>query len=127
MSKTYQCDAQRILAWLRSNGMSLGILTGHDTRALRAATQIVDVWLNSRSHRVAGAFGTIVAQMQPKCRYLAYHAIAMVGNWSDRQELWDQAGLGQDTTSFPECSEAPRRRPVDPTPVNLPRIDSRAP
>jgi hypothetical protein len=103
--------AATILTWLRNNDMSLGALTSHDTAALLAATQIAELWIrgdygNRKSSAVA--FSNVVMQMQEGTRFLAFHAIAHVGDWCHRWELWQQAGLSKPIG--PECKYGPRRR-----------------
>lgn len=85
-----------IARWLRENGHRLGGLTGQDWPALKSAVHIVELWCasdDSGRRHAAKAFGCVVLAMQPQLRYLAYHAIAHVGDWSHRQELWFDAGL----------------------------------
>ncbi len=84
-----------IAKWLRENlgPRCLAPLTGTDSRALDAAVQIIELWAYDRDHHLEVAFGLVVARMQPKCRELAYHAIAHVVEWSDRARIWDAAGL----------------------------------
>jgi hypothetical protein len=89
--------AATIAMWLRDNlGPCLGGLTGQDWPALKAAVQIVELWC-SADHtgkvHAANAFQCVVNAMQPNLRYLAFHAIAHVGSWSHREQLWQQAGL----------------------------------
>lgn len=83
--------------WLKDNlGPCLGGLTGQDWPALKAAMHIVELWCAADSEgrvHAAVAFGAVVRAMQPKLRYLAYHGIAHVGDWSHRAELWKAAGL----------------------------------
>lgn len=87
-----------IRPWLKNNlgPRCLGVLTGHDSRALDAAVHLADLWLGSdldnRKH-AAVAFGLAVASMQEAAQELAFHAIAHAGDWSHRRELWQAAGL----------------------------------
>lgn len=70
--------------WLRENGHPLGGLTGQDWPALKAAVQVAQLWLSSDfdgQQQAALAFGHCVRAMQPHLWYLAYHAIAHVGDW----------------------------------------------
>lgn len=87
--------AGTVLDWLHSNlgGYALAPLTGSDTRALRAAVQIVEQFSYDRHPTVLRAFALCVLRMQPKCRELAYHAIAHPMDWSDRATVWKAAGL----------------------------------
>jgi hypothetical protein len=100
-----------IIRWLRDNGMSLGVLTHHDTTALLAATQIAALWMHGGDREaIATAFRNVVLEMQPHARYLAYHAIAHVGDWHNRPQLWHAAQLPQeDLLGRPECKFGPRK------------------
>ncbi len=84
-----------VLPWLRANlGKGcLAPLTSTDTRALRAAVQIIDLYAYNRHPNVLRAFAAIVLQMQESTRELAYHGIAHVMCWSNRAQLWQEAGL----------------------------------
>jgi hypothetical protein len=86
----YQPPAATVLDWLRSNlgSRALAPLTGSDTKALRAAVQIMEAWGYDRSPNYLHAFGLCVARMQPQTRELAYHAIAHPLDWSDRARIW---------------------------------------
>ena len=88
MSTAPKPVAATILKWLRDNGLSLGVLTGTDARALRAAVQIVDLYSATGSLAVVQAFGSCVKEMQPSARHLAFHAVAHVLDWDDRAKLW---------------------------------------
>ena len=81
--------------WLRDNcgKQCLAPLTGTDSAALDAAVHTAELYAYEPCEQVALAFGFIVLQMQPKCRWLAYHAIAHVMDWSDRERIWQQARL----------------------------------
>ena len=101
--------AATISKWLRENGMSLGGLTGQDWPALRSAVQIVELWCLSDSQgrtQAAIAFCAVVHAMQPNLRYLAYHSIAHVGDWSFREELWIAAQLPP-LDDIPLCNYEP--------------------
>lgn len=95
MSDDYQPSAATVLDWLRANlgGRALAPLTGCDTRALRAAVQIIEHYAYDGHPAVLNAFAEIVRRMQPKTRELAYHAIAHALDWSDRARVWAAAGL----------------------------------
>lgn len=86
-----------ISMWLRENlGPCMGGLTGQDWPALKSAVQIVELWCSAdheSKQQAAVAFGAVVRCMQPNLRYLAYHAIAHVGDWSHRDKIWRDAGL----------------------------------
>jgi len=88
--------AATVAKWLRDNGMRLGGLTGQDWPALKSAVHIVELWCaaDSSGRRYAAmAFRHVVESMQPELRHLAYHAIAHVGDWSHRDQLWQEADL----------------------------------
>ena len=106
--------AQTIFRWLRDNEMRLGGLTDHDASALLAAVQVAELWIRGDAEnreKSAAAFGEVVGQMQPQMRYLAFHAIAHVGDWCHRWELWMAAGLlAQDLQNVPECAFGPKRK-----------------
>jgi hypothetical protein len=102
--------AQTILRWLRDNGLKLGALTSHDTRALLAAAQIAELWISAdygNRPKCASAFRSVVEQMQESTRILAFHAIAHVGDWCHRWQLWKEAELP--AVNGPECKFGPRR------------------
>ena len=87
--------SQTIIPWLKSN---LGkrwqaALTSSDLSALLAAAHCAELWVRTGSADVAEAFGLMVPVMQPGLRYLAYHAVAHVGEWTHRATLWESAGL----------------------------------
>ena len=91
--------AVTIFPWLKANlGKGcLAPLTGTDARALKAAVEIINLY-NYAGHRdLLEAFATVVYQMQPHCQQFAFHAIAHVMDWHNRQEIWEMAGL-----PFPE-------------------------
>jgi len=102
---------QSLLPWLRSNlgKLCLAPLTGTDARALAAAVHLIDLW--SQSHdlgsEVLQAFGIVVCQMQPSTRGLAYHAIAHVMDWSDRETVWVAAGLAEIPRPRSKCMFEP--------------------
>jgi hypothetical protein len=112
MSAKYQPPAATIGRWLRENGHALGGLTGQDWPALRTAASIVDLWCSADSEgrvQAAIAFNAVVHAMPPELRYLAYHAIAHVGDWSHRDELWDKAQLSP-LEHIPPCKYEPAFR-----------------
>lgn len=88
---------QTLRTWLKSNlGKDcLGPLTGTDYRALNCAVHLIDLWSQCRDYgsEVLQAYGIVVLQMQPTTRGLAYHAIAHVLDWPDRETVWNAAGL----------------------------------
>lgn len=79
------------MPWLRENlgKHALAPLTGTDARALQAAVQIVECYAFEREPQLLEAFGSVVAQMQQSTQELAYHALAMVMDWSDRRAIWE--------------------------------------
>lgn len=87
---------QALTVWLTANlgkGWAAA-LTGTDARALPAAVHIVElISIAGTTASLAKAFGFVVETMQPSTRYLAYHAIAHVLDWSDRDRIWDAADL----------------------------------
>ena len=112
MSKN-ETPSQRILKWLRQNKIPLGALTSHDAAALHAATEIANLWVRGDTNnkpKAAQAFRLVVEQMQPTTSFMAFHAIAMVGDWPHRYELWILSGLPQDLLQHaPECAFGPKR------------------
>ena len=107
-----------IAKWLTDNlgkGWSAP-LTGQDWPALKAVVEIVNTWTSSDSEGRANcvtAFRAMVLTMQPGCRYLAFHAVAHVADWSHRWELWRLAGLADDhVIGKPACKDGPERRPT---------------
>lgn len=88
---------QSLFPWLRDNGFThLGGLTGQDYPALKTAVHAAELWCASDSDGrscAAAAFNGAVRAMQPQFWNLPYHAIAHVGDWSHREELWHEAGL----------------------------------
>ena len=85
-----------IFQWLRANlgPRCLAPLTGTDTRALRAAVEIIELYSYHTRPELLKAFGIVVSSgMQKSTQELAYHAIAHLLNWEDRARLWDAAGL----------------------------------
>ena len=103
--------ASTIARWLRDNGMLLGGLTGTDFAALKAAVEIINLYSFDKQTNTVLAFGDVVRRMQPQLRYLAYHAIAHVGDWDWRERLWTEAGLDP-LTSIPPCKFEPSARAV---------------
>lgn len=89
--------SETVFDWLAENGFTrLGGMTGQDYPALKAAAHVIELWscADSNGRRyAAAAFGAIVRTIQPQYRCLAYHAIAHVCDWSDRDQLWVAAGL----------------------------------
>jgi hypothetical protein len=99
--------AETIFPWLQVNlgKQCLGVLTGTDYRALRAAVQIVGLMACDDHPSLYEAFGAVVGRMQPTARHLAYHAIAHALDWSDRSRIWRRIGLEVPTS---RCEHEPR-------------------
>lgn len=91
----YQPPCVRIFPWLKSNlgKRCCAGLTGTDVRALRAAVEIIELYSYHRTAAVLKAFDHIVRCMQPSMQELAYHSIAMIMNWEDRDIIWVQCQL----------------------------------
>lgn len=109
----HQTNSQRLFKWLRDNEIKLGALTDHDARALRAAAEIAEAWLSGdyRNRKLSElAFNNMVLQMQPTTRFMAFHSIAMAGDWCHRWELWRNAGLPPLPANTPECLFGPKKR-----------------
>lgn len=84
--------------WLKANlgPHCLGCLTGGSSRALAAAVQIIGAYSycdQEAEPHLLSAFRSVVMTMPPDQRELAYHSIAHVLNWSDRERLWARAQL----------------------------------
>lgn len=92
---------QTVRPWLQANlgKTCMSGLTGTDWRALAAAVHVVELYSYATNDLTAKAFGDCVRQMQRSQRRLAFHAIAHVMDWSDRQTLWTRAAL----ESIPEA------------------------
>jgi hypothetical protein len=100
-----------IRPWLNINlgPRCLAPLTGTDSRALRAAVEIIELYSYDRHLSLIHAFGAVVSRMQPQCREFAYHGIAHVMDWSDRPKIWAAAGLPPIIAS--RCSHEPQGVP----------------
>lgn len=69
----------------------LAMLTGQDTRALRAIGYCWELYCNSDESGRAAARRSVMCLlhgMQPKCRFLARELIAYAMDWPDRETLW---------------------------------------
>lgn len=116
--KSRPCEppCKTVLPWLKANlgKRCLAPLTGTDARALSAAVQIAELWTVADMRVVvAQSFGLVVrSSMQESTRYLAYHAIAHVGDWSFRAELWQMAGL-EPIERLPVCAFGPGGDGID--------------
>lgn len=107
-----QPHAVTIFPWLRANlgKHALAPLTSTDSRALKAAVQIVELWNFADaepSRDLPNAFAACVRCMQESTREFAYHAIAHMANWSTREELWNLSGLPPITPRM-RCENEPR-------------------
>lgn len=100
-----------IVSWLQSNlgKKCLAGQTGTDQKALLAAVQIIELYSYERDERVIEAFARVVSMMQEKQRFLAYHAIAHVMEWSDRAAIWNAADL-EIPRFWPRCEFEPKER-----------------
>jgi hypothetical protein len=101
-----------LFRWLRANlgKQCLASLTGYDAPALVAAYAIAEATCNADSTQLPDlhhAFRHVVLTMQPKCRGLAYHAIAKARAWNTRIVVWHRAGLPDADIPMTECSFAP--------------------
>lgn len=103
-----------VIEWLRANlgSRALAPLTGSDTRALRAAVQLIEQYSYDRHANVLHAFAYCVSRMQSTTRELAYHAIAHPMDWSDRQTVWKASGLGDFSPKL-KCSFEPGGSRID--------------
>lgn len=95
--------------WLRDNlgREATASLTGTDTRALAACHSILHLYASTWSVAVLVAYRAVVVEMQPTTRYMAYHLIAMVLDWSDRPVVWTQAGLPAMPATLVRCKHEP--------------------
>lgn len=86
-------QAETIFDWLRANGWNLGPLTGTDSKSLAAAVAVLELYSYAGGDDLLEAFAACVSTMQRSTRHLAYHAVASVLDWHDRETIWQQAGL----------------------------------
>lgn len=86
---------KKLRTWLESNlgKRCLAPLTGQDWKALLASVAIIELYSYDRTDSVLEALRIVVQQMQPQCQRFAYHAIAMVLEWEDRDTVWALIGL----------------------------------
>lgn len=88
--------SQTLFPWLRDQlgKRCLAGLTGQDAPALLAAGQILSSLSycdgQARPH-VLTAFRSMVFVLQPHVREFAFHAIAHVFDWTDRERIWMEA------------------------------------
>ncbi len=109
--------SQTVLPWLKSNlgKRCIAPLTGTDARALFAAVHAIDLYAYAPSEELLTAFAILVRNMQPHTRELAFHSIAHILDWSDRDRIWNAAGLD----GFPRrqlCAFEPAARKLIPQP-----------
>lgn len=104
--------AETIFPWLRANlgKKCLAPLTGTDSRALQAAVQIIEHYAYDSDPTVLAAFRLVVLRMQPKCYVFAFHAIAHVMDWSDRERIWLSSHLPSEIRHFQRCAYEPGSR-----------------
>lgn len=93
--KAQRQPCETLPKWLKDNlgPCCLAPLTGTDAKALAAAVQIIALYATEADRTLAAAFGIVVARMQRSCWPLAYHSIAHVMDWDDRERVWKLAGL----------------------------------
>ncbi len=106
------CD-ECVYTFLRGNlGRSaLGALTGTDSKALAAAVHILRLYAYNGHAGALEAFRLVVLEMQPTTREFAYHAIAWVSEWHNRDLWWARAGLpALERVSTCEMEPGGRRR-----------------
>ncbi len=101
-------------AWLKSNlgPRCCAGLTTTDSLALEAGVALIKLYNHSderHSHGVLSAYGAAIRCMQPKERFLAYHAIAMDTDWHLRQWIWQKAGL-EPLSNLTRCANEPQPR-----------------
>jgi hypothetical protein len=86
---------QSLNKWLRINrGQTcLGVLSGTDYKALETVVHLVALYCYDGDPSLLEAFAIVVNRMQPAARPLAYHAIAHLMDWPDRERIWAAAGL----------------------------------
>jgi hypothetical protein len=97
---------KQITEWFSFN-LGTAALTGTDWKALRAAAAILELYAYDSSPTLLPSFRAVVLRMQETTREYAYHAIAMVFDWHDRDRIWSQADLPPITN--------PRRCKAEPT------------
>lgn len=87
---------KEIFTWLKANcgKRCLGALTHHDMEALCASVALTPlISFPDAPEGLFAAYRAVVEEMQPKTRWLAFHAIAMELDWSHRDMIWSMAGL----------------------------------
>jgi hypothetical protein len=89
---------KEIAKWLAANcGKRVTApLTSTDVTALTASVALCPlISYVGAPKELFAAYGAIVSAMQPRCRWMAYHAIAMELDWSHRSMIWTVAGLAE--------------------------------
>jgi len=123
---THKPYCQTVRSWLKNNlGKDcLAPLTGTDARALDAAVHLIDLWSQCRnpSSEILQAFGIVVCQMQRHTQGLAYHAIAHVLDWPDRDDVWSWAGLSEIPRPRTKCLMEPGGSVWTGLPMGMPAV-----
>lgn len=105
-----------LFKWLKANlgPKCLAPLTSHDVEALLAASAIVPMisW-EGAPDALFDAFAACVNEMQPHCRYLAFHAIAAELDWGHRAMIWGRCRLSFDDVRG-VCVHGPQPRQLQP-------------
>lgn len=95
-------------AWISAN-IGPCDFTGTEVRCIRAIVAVLEVYAVSREPTVLRAFHALVAtSLQYKNRVAAYHIIAMVLDWDDREKVWEASGLP--SQDFGTCEFEPVNR-----------------
>lgn len=100
-----------LVKWLKANlgPKCTSGCTSADFRALVASWCTAELYSYDRSPEVLAAWGAIVLRMQPSMRFLAFHAVAQIMDWSTRGEMWFEAGLPA-LDYIPRCEFEPGGR-----------------
>lgn len=107
---------KEIFKWLAANcGKRVTApLTSHDADALVASVALTPlISYAGAKPELFAAYRAIVLEMQPQCRWMAYHAIAMELDWSHRSMIWTAAGLPEGDKPSREASFGPGGNYVD--------------
>ncbi len=85
-------------------------LTSTDVYALVTSVNLSNLISYASARReLFEAYFSIVSEMQPHTRHLAFHAIACELDWSHREMIWAAAGFENRPTSVCEFEPASRR------------------
>jgi|HubBroStandDraft_1064217.scaffolds.fasta_scaffold518716_2 hypothetical protein len=99
---------KEILKWLKANGQFIGGLTSTDTCALVTSVNLSNlISYDSAPNELFIAYRSVVLQMQPGLRHLAYHAIACELDWSHRSMIWECACLPEGDKPARKCVNEP--------------------